>query len=145
MRSVKGEHLLLRCIKTVSKPYLKPPLGLSVERRADLLDPYNIDLTWQVIETAGNARCVEIFMNSMIMDVNRNALRKNPEKSIASKAAQMTRLWGDDSWLDAGYDQIQTLFDYSVPVKVSNEHSPRRFVRGWRRKLVSSSCRNRCP
>jgi hypothetical protein len=27
MRSVEGEHLLLRCIKPVSKPYLKPPLG----------------------------------------------------------------------------------------------------------------------
>jgi hypothetical protein len=24
----------------------------------------------------------------------------------------MTRLWGDETWKDAGYDQVQTLFDY---------------------------------
>jgi hypothetical protein len=30
-----GERLLFRCIKTVSKLYLKHALGLSVERRAD--------------------------------------------------------------------------------------------------------------
>jgi three-Cys-motif partner protein len=96
-----------------------------------LLDPYNIDLTWEVIEAAGKARSIEIFMNFMIMDINRNALPKNPDKAVASKVAQMTRLWGDETWLDAGYDQIQTLFDYSVPVKVSNE----RFAEAFRERL----------
>jgi three-Cys-motif partner protein len=96
-----------------------------------LLDPYNIDLTWEVIETAGEARSIEIFMNFMIMDINRNALRKNPEKAVASKVAQMTRLWGDKTWLDAGYDQVQTLFDYTVPVKVPNE----RFAEAFRDRL----------
>lgn len=96
-----------------------------------LLDPYNIDLTWQVIEAAGKARSIEIFMNFMIMDINRNALREDPDKAVASKVAQMTRLWGDETWLDAGYDQVQTLFDYSVPVKVSNE----RFAEAFRERL----------
>jgi three-Cys-motif partner protein len=96
-----------------------------------LLDPYNIDLTWEVIEAAGKTRSIEIFMNFMIMDINRNALRKNPEKAVSSKVAQMTRLWGDETWLDAGYDQIQTLFDYSVPMKVSNE----RFAEAFRERL----------
>jgi hypothetical protein len=36
---------------------------------------------------------VEIFMNFIIRDINRNALRRNPSKSIDSKVAQMTRLW----------------------------------------------------
>jgi three-Cys-motif partner protein len=101
------------------------------KRALCLLDPYNIDLTWEVIETAGKARSIEIFMNFMIMDINRNALRKNPDKSVASKVAQMTRLWGDDSWLDAGYDQVPTLFDYSKPVKVPNE----RFAEAFRERL----------
>lgn len=96
-----------------------------------LLDPYNIDLTWEVIEAAGKARSIEIFMNFMIMDINRNAMRKNPDKSLASKVAQMTRLWGDETWKDAGYDQVQTLFDYSVPRKVSNE----RFAEVFRARL----------
>ena len=84
-----------------------------------------------MIESAGKAGSIEIFMNFMIMDINRNALRRNPDKAVASKVAQMTRLWGDETWLDAGYDQIQTLFDYSVPVKVSNE----RFAEAFRERL----------
>lgn len=57
-----------------------------------LLDPYNIDLKWEVIEAAGKSNSVEIFMNLMIMDINRNALRRNPDRSVSSKVAQMTRL-----------------------------------------------------
>jgi hypothetical protein len=35
------------------------------------------------------------------------------------------------NWCDAGYDQVQTLFDYTVPVKVSNE----RFAEAFRERL----------
>jgi len=96
-----------------------------------LLDPYNINLSWEVIEAAGKARSIEIFMNLMIMDINRNAMRRNPDRSIQSKMDQLTRLWGDESWREAGYDQRRTLFDYSVPVKVSNE----RFAEAFRERL----------
>jgi three-Cys-motif partner protein len=63
------------------------------QRALCLLDPYNIDLKWEVIEAAGKSNSTEIFMNFMIMDINRNALRKDPDKSITSKVEQMTRLW----------------------------------------------------
>jgi three-Cys-motif partner protein len=105
------------------------------KRALCLLDPYNIDLKWEVIEAAGKSKSVEIFMNFMIMDVNRNAMRKNPDKSVASKVAQMTRLWGDDSWLDAGYDQVPTLFEDTRPVKVSNE----RFAEAFRQRLIEQA------
>jgi len=95
-----------------------------------LLDPYNIDLRWEVIEAAGKSRSIEIFVNLMIMDINRNALRKDPDKSIASKVGQLTRLWGDESWKEAGYDKVPTLFE-SVSQKVSNE----RFAEAFRRRL----------
>jgi three-Cys-motif partner protein len=94
-----------------------------------LLDPYNIDLTWQVIEVAGKARSVEIFMNLMIMDINRNAMRRNPDKSIQSKMDQLTRLWGDESWKEAGYASDRNLF--SEPEKVSNEE----FAEAFRQRL----------
>jgi three-Cys-motif partner protein len=105
------------------------------KRALCLLDPYNIDLKWEVIEAAGKSKSVEIFMNFMIMDVNRNAMRKNPDKSVASKVAQMTRLWGDDSWLDAGYDQVPTLWEDTRPVKVSNE----RFAEAFRQRLIKQA------
>ncbi len=94
-----------------------------------LLDPYNINLTWQVIEAAGKARSVEIFMNLMIMDINRNAMRRNPDRSIQSKMDQLTRLWGDESWKEAGYATDRNLF--SEPEKVSNEE----FAEAFRERL----------
>jgi three-Cys-motif partner protein len=94
-----------------------------------LLDPYNINLTWQVIEAAGKARSIEIFMNLMIMDINRNAMRRDPDKSIQSKVDQLTRLWGDESWKEAGYTTDRNLFN--EPEKVSNEE----FAEAFRQRL----------
>jgi three-Cys-motif partner protein len=94
-----------------------------------LLDPYNINLRWEVIEAAGKMKSVEVFLNFMIMDINRNVLRKNPDKAIQSKVEQLTRLWGDETWIDAAYDTTGNLF--GDPEKVSNE----RFENAWRERL----------
>ena len=44
-----------------------------------MLDPYGLHLDWEVIETAGKMRSIEIFLNFPIMDMNRNALWRNPD------------------------------------------------------------------
>lgn len=99
-----------------------------------LLDPYNINLSWDVIEAAGKSGSIEIFLNFMIMDINRNALRKRMEKSLQSKVDQLTRLVGDESWKDAGYREVETLFgpDYQ---KVSNEE----FAEWFRQRLIAKA------
>jgi len=94
-----------------------------------LLDPYNINLKWEVIETAGQMGSVELFLNFMIMDINRNALRRNRDKAIQSKIGQLTRLWGDETWEDAAFSSEGKLFD--DPEKVSNEQ----FEAAWRERL----------
>jgi len=94
-----------------------------------LLDPYNINLRWEVIEAAGKMGSVEVFLNFMIMDINRNVLTKNPDKAIQGKVEQLTRLWGDETWIDAAYDTSGNLF--GDPEKVSNE----RFEAAWRERL----------
>ncbi len=96
-----------------------------------LLDPYNINLRWEVIEAAGKSGSIEIFLNFMIMDINRNALRKRMEKSLQPKVDQLTRLVGDESWKDAGYRDVDTLFgaDYQ---KVSNDE----FAEWFRQRLI---------
>lgn len=98
-----------------------------------LLDPYNINLKWDVIEAAGKMGSVEMFLNFMIMDINRNVLRTNPDKVIQSKAEQLTRLWGDETWIDAAYDTKGNLF--GDPEKVSNE----RFEAAWRERLKTKA------
>jgi three-Cys-motif partner protein len=98
-----------------------------------LLDPYNINLTWKVIETAGKMMSVDVFLNLMIMDINRNAMRKNPDKSIQSKMEQLTRLWGDETWKDVGYDTTGNLF--GEPEKVSNDI----FAEAFRQRLQTKA------
>jgi len=99
-----------------------------------LLDPYNIDLKWEVIEAAGKSESIETFLNFMVMDINRNAMRKRMEKSIQSKVDQLTRLVGDESWKDAGYRRVETLFgeDYE---KVSNDE----FAEWFRQRLIKKA------
>lgn len=99
------------------------------KRALCLLDPYNINLRWEVIETAGQMGSIEVFLNFMIMDINRNALRRNRDKAVQSKIDQLTRLWGDETWEEAAFNSAGKLFD--DPEKVSNEE----FEAAWRERL----------
>ena len=99
------------------------------QRALCLLDPYNINLKWEVIEAAGQSGSIEIFLNFMIMDINRNVLRRNRDLAIQSKVDQLTRLWGDETWQDAAYTSEGKLFE--DPEKVSND----RFEQAWRARL----------
>jgi len=83
-----------------------------------LLDPYDLNPRWEVVEMAGRMRSIEMFLSFMIMDANMNVLWKNPEQVPAAQSARMTAFWGDDSWLQAGYTKRRTLFgdiDQKVP------------------------------
>ncbi len=85
-----------------------------------LLDPYALNPNWEVVETAGKMRSIEIFLNFMIMDANMNVLWRNPDSAAPDQALRMTKFWGDDSWRTAAYRTEQELFG-SVEVKASNE------------------------
>jgi three-Cys-motif partner protein len=58
------------------------------------------------------------------MDVNRNALTRNPDKATPESIERMNRLWGDESWRRVAYvesDQ-QSLFGYPPDlIKQDNE------------------------
>lgn len=131
----KNVHTYTEDCNTVLLRDVFPRAKHSDYRRAlCLLDPYNIDLTWEVIEAAGKSGSVDMFLNFMIMDINRNALRKRVEKSLQSKMDQLTRLVGDESWKEAGYREVETLFgmDYQ---KVSNEE----FAEWFRQRLITKA------
>ncbi len=68
-----------------------------------LLDPYGLHLNWEVVETAGGLGTIDLFLNFPIMDINRNALWRNPEKVRPDGIARMTAFWGDESWRDIAY------------------------------------------
>jgi three-Cys-motif partner protein len=75
-----------------------------------LLDPYGLTLNWEVVATAGAMRTVDMFLNFPIMDMNRNFLRRNPEKVDPSDVHRMNAFWGDDSWRTIAYKREPTLF-----------------------------------
>ncbi len=85
-----------------------------------LLDPYELNPNWEVVETAGKMRSIEIFLNFMIMDANMNVLWKNPDSVLPNQAARMTKFWGDDSWRTSAYKTEKGLFG-PIEEKTSNE------------------------
>jgi three-Cys-motif partner protein len=84
------------------------------------LDPYALNPNWEVVETAGKMRSIEIFLNFMIMDANMNALKRNPDSVSTEQSARMSKFWGDDSWRKCAYRTEQGLFG-PIEEKDTNE------------------------
>lgn len=91
-----------------------------------LLDPYGLHLNWEVIETAGSLRTIDLFLNFPIMDINRNTLWRSPEKVTADRTARLNAFWGDESWRNIAYQKRLTLFG-DEEVKRGNEYVAKAF------------------
>jgi three-Cys-motif partner protein len=85
-----------------------------------LLDPYALSVDWNVIETAGRMRSIEIFYNFMIMDANMNVLWRNPDRVPEDQTERMDRVWGDRTWRQAAYRTDPGLFG-DIEAKTDNE------------------------
>jgi three-Cys-motif partner protein len=75
-----------------------------------LLDPYGLNVNWEVLQKAGEMRSVDIFYNFMIMDANMNVFWRSPDKVQTSQVARMDAVWGDHSWHQAAYRKTPGLF-----------------------------------
>lgn len=87
-----------------------------------LLDPYALNLDWEVVRTAGQMQSVEIFLNCMVMDMNMNVLWRNPDDVSPSQVERMDAFWGDHSWRTTLYQKPRDLLPgFDLEEKVSNE------------------------
>jgi three-Cys-motif partner protein len=68
-----------------------------------LFDPYGLHLDWQAIKMAGQSAAVDMFLNFPVMDMNRNAIWRNPASVPQDGIDRMNRFWGDESWRTAAY------------------------------------------
>jgi three-Cys-motif partner protein len=77
-----------------------------------LLDPYGLHLDWEVMLQAGKSRAIDMFLNFPVMDMNRNAIWKNPDQAPQGGLDRMNRFWGDESWKETAYAESpqQNLF-----------------------------------
>jgi len=85
-----------------------------------LLDPYGLDLNWEVIKTAGERKSIEIFLNFPVMAMNRNVLWSNPEGVDPADISRMNTFWGNDSWKVSAYRTTPNLFGELVEIKEKN-------------------------
>jgi len=98
-----------------------------------LLDPYGLQLNWEVMLQAGQSRAVDMFLNFPVMDMNRNAIWKNLDKVPQDGVERMTRFWGNESWRQAAYAKSPQAGLFGVPemVKQANEE----IVAAFRKRL----------
>ena len=94
-----------------------------------LLDPYGLHLDWEVMLQAGQSRAIDMFLNFPVMDMNRNAIWRNPDKVPQDGIERMTRFWGDESWKKAAYAESpqQNLFSAPALIKQGNDAIVRSF------------------
>ncbi len=85
-----------------------------------LLDPYSLNVNWEVLQKAGQMKSIEIFYNFMIMDANMNVFGRSPDKVQTSQVARMDAVWGDHSWREAAYRKTPGLFS-DMEEKTTNE------------------------
>lgn len=84
-----------------------------------VLDPYGLHLNWSVVQAAGAARSIEIFINFPVLDMNRNVLLWQPDDASPDDIARMNAFWGDESWRNVAYSTEYNLF--KEPEKQSND------------------------
>ncbi len=96
-----------------------------------LLDPYGLDLRWEVIEKAGRMKTVEIFLNFPIHDMNRNVFLLDTTKMDGRQIARMDAFWGDGSWRPIMYATQEHLFG-TEEVKIGTNE---RIASAFRKRL----------
>jgi three-Cys-motif partner protein len=101
-----------------------------------LLDPYNINLSWNVIATAGRMKSIEVFVNFMVMDMNMNVLLRDPARADAVQVARMDRFWGDGSWREVAYEVSRQGSLFGGPEQVKVEDANERISEAYRKRLI---------
>ena len=110
-----------------------------------ILDPYGLHLDWRVLEAAGKMETLDIFLNFPIMDMNRNALWRNPDGADEADVARMTAFWGDDSWRGVTYKkkpQYNLFGENREEEKVAGNEA---VVEAFRKRLVETAGFKKVP
>lgn len=86
------------------------------------LDPYGLQLDWEVVVKAGDQRSLEVMINFPILDINRTVIRDHSNKIPPNYELRMNRFWGDDSWRKLIYESGGDLFDQDIEYRIGYAH-----------------------
>jgi three-Cys-motif partner protein len=111
------------CNDILTKELLPTIQWEQYNRALCLLDPYGLQLDWEVMRQAGQSRAVDMVLNFPVMDMNRNAIWRNRDRVPHGGVERMTKFWGDESWKGAAYAESPQSGLFGVPeiVKQANE------------------------
>jgi len=63
-----------------------------------------------------------MFLNFPVMDMNRNAIWRNPERVPQEGIDRMNRFWGDETWRQAAYAESPQFNLFSAPDRVKQDN-----------------------
>lgn len=106
----------------------------SYRRALCLLDPYGLQLSWEVIERAGKMKSIELFINFPVMDINRNVLRRDRSRVTEEQKARLDFFWGDRSWSRVCYREDENDL-FASEVKVHNDE----LAEAFRKRLIEKA------
>lgn len=91
------------------------------QRGLCFLDPYNLDVHWEVVRTAGEMKSIDLFIHFSVHAMNRSVLSKSGPNEDSKKAIKALDLfWGDDTWREIAYKDQQQTFFQTEKTKVTN-------------------------
>lgn len=120
------------CNKILLKDVFPRVLYKDRRRGLCLLDPYGLHLDWQVIETAGQMKTIDMFLNFPMADMNRNVLWRNVDGVDPAQIKRMNAFWGDESWRSVAYAKTPSLFGWEMELKETNKA----IAQAFRNRLV---------
>jgi three-Cys-motif partner protein len=85
------------------------------------------------MQQAGQSGAVDMSLNFPVMDMNRNAIWKNPEGVPQDGIDRMDRFWGDNSWRQAAYALSPQYNLFSEPERVKQDNDA--IVTAFRERL----------
>lgn len=99
-----------------------------------LLDPYGLQLDWEVVRGLGLTRSADVAINFPTMDINRNAARRGHMSFDDINAPQMSKWWGSDDWKQLFYSvgQKPLVGDARIQKMVNNDD----IVNFYRQRLL---------
>lgn len=113
-------HVIQEDCNSALLTHVFPQFQGKYDRGLCLLDPYGLDLHWEVIETAGKMGKIEIFLNFPVMDMRRNVFLGNPKEAKPKNIKRMDLFWGNHSWSEITYVQTTDMFGDVVELRQKN-------------------------
>lgn len=93
----------------------------SYKRAFLFLDPFGMQIDWEVIQEAAKQKTIEILLNLPVMAINRS-LPKDPSQLTKGRIDYLNRFWGGSGWKGIIYVESRNLFG---PITIRKKYDAR--------------------